>query len=480
MEYFPENPSGLRNRQSPSSVSSPAAAGDETMTTGDPDVVPLPDEVLDDVDERSAVAKWSLATVQQVRRGIEELAGNHKTFLPRWKPFLIESGLQHSPPPDSPMREAASVLARIHYAIEDRPLEKRKILDDARRILSEIDSAEEAAVARELYHFIKELQERRRKDLEGLCEKMESTTKEMIQEMSPEEKVALLGAIINHYPGVAGLKNEEMEKVRTRQKRLLGELYKSIDLGAMYDESGDKRLIAALRDRLKKTCLDVCRNWHAMNREEKRTALDGIVATYCELLDIEKPEVTLKKSVEKPKQPQDENDTADSENVTLALFSASDEEVKIFTFDRPGEPLDDFDEALTRVIHENTHNYQLRLALNLSASHPKEFEYATEEQAVLFALNGTLGGHIKPSPEFAEAYADQPIEKHARKIGEAMAGLFHKEAKSAAEAFLTDYELNGTIFQNILERVLTNGSASAVFGKIEEIKNRYLKFFQQG
>lgn len=228
-----------------------------------------------------------------------------------------------------------------------------------------------------------------------------------------------------------------MKKLREGQERLLSLIYGSIDIGSMSSKTEEEEVVEKILERLGVSPIGALVKWR--KKIDKERTLEEIVSTHCSLLDIKEPK---RISIEESKEfkVKEENGKIIL-SATTAKFDSTSETLRVFTFkELEGKginPFNDFSEVLSSVIHENMHNYQLRLVLDYLKD-PESERPLKENRAVikLFALNSTVGGYIEGSETTDGPYARQPIEKHAIEIGKAVKECFVKKVKAEMEALV--------------------------------------------
>jgi hypothetical protein len=125
----------------------------------------------------------------------------------------------------------------------------------------------------------------------------------------------------------------------------------------------------------------------------------------------------------------------------------------------------DIDQIFNTVIHENTHNYQMWLAAQLT---PEQMIDPRHLQATLFALNRY--GYLKPSAG-EHVYKRQPVERHAFLAGDEVMGLWLEEAREEGEAMLAKLantrQQAAAAYHMHLSAALEAGSVSKIFIAID-------------
>jgi hypothetical protein len=125
----------------------------------------------------------------------------------------------------------------------------------------------------------------------------------------------------------------------------------------------------------------------------------------------------------------------------------------------------DIDQIFNTVIHENTHNYQMWLAAQLT---PEQMIDPRHLQATLFALNRY--GYLKPSVG-EDVYKRQPVERHAFLAGDEVMGLWLEEAREEGEAMLAKLantrQQAAAAYRMHLSAALEAGSVSKIFIAID-------------
>lgn len=279
-------------------------------------------------------------------------------------------------------REAGALFNKAYYSHD---------YDTALARVAALGKAADALVAKEADHAAADLAAKQKADETEAV--LDAISADDLKQKSAEEQVALLDAL-----------RGQKKKLTPKQRELQIKVYMAMDLDPEFVKIDDAR-----RDRLKDAIRDdeelqaARANWADTDPdtmippERKIALLTKTLKAECEIYGMPVPQV---QTFSEP--PGD----LGSYNPTNNVININIHEEATF---------DDFFDTIDTIVHENAHNYQDYLVMQLEEGliQPGDPEY---NQALMFAANSGAYAYVTGSEDRA-CYNKQPLEEHAWKTG---------------------------------------------------------------
>ncbi|MEN1679687.1 MAG: hypothetical protein AAGJ46_08840 [Planctomycetota bacterium] len=376
------------------------------------------------LDDLVAAEKWeeALAKLPEVASLAKAYADLHKGFIDfdkelkkEWASFSYLHNLRNNTVPGNEFKAEAALITKIlgdyhtgNFAAATAALKtlKPKIADVKKRVAEHDKKTQPKADAATAE--IKKLAGG--KDLSTLSgADLEKEKKKLIKELkklTPEKQRQLLEDM--HGPSAA---------LTPEQREMQAALYRSMELDADFKKADAKTREKYQKElQADKELQKGMTDWNAKDAkgnplvdvEQKKKLLKKVLVAQSKAYGIDVPEI----------------DWYDKDDGNFGTFSSDSNRIRLNT-----KYMNDPEEMINTVIHENTHNYQFELVEQYLAGKIKKSD-PRYEQARTFVVNSHWDSYAKGSspgnPRDDQAYAKQPIEMQAWDAGDNEAKKLYK------------------------------------------------------